>query len=571
MLRLFPLMLKPKVLAFKNRWKGNRAGRSLWFRDGIVVLLISFLAVLSYYSTLWVLQQLENQSSFIYVPPAFLLGLILAFLFVMLTITNTISCLGGIYFSSDLGLILSSPVKGVKFFWSKFFETTLSSSWMTLILLLPVVFAFGVFYKSGFDYYLWALLLLIPYFAIPSAISICIATFFVISIPIRRRKEAVVFSFIMILAAMYHYGSQIIGHLGSKTEVGVADMMKVLSFLSISDKTWTPAYWVSSFLSGILEQSQVIKWDMLILLFSLMFITMAAAYLLLAMFFERGFARASFKGKLSKFGIIKSNPIEKPLNLLFGRQTKTLIEKEFRLLTRDVTQSVQLILLIGICGLYVYSLSIQDLLTQAISIDKAKNWKMFLLSLNVSVEAFVITAMGARFVFPSVSREGKTFWLLRTAPIKLDKVLNVKFSMWFVVIALVSGTVFGTAIYLVTGKLSLALIKLLSNVVLSIGIVGMAVGLGAYFSNFRYEHLGQITTSFGSLVYMVSAIALIILNIMLSSFAYYFSIAKQIADGDFGVMFAVVAFCTFLAILGLNVFVAMLSLRLGRRSLLAEL
>jgi len=39
--------------------------------------------------------------------------------------------------------------------------------------------------------------------------------------------------------------------------------------------------------------------------------------------------------------------------------------------------------------------------------------------LNIGLAAFVLTAIVARFVFPSVSREGEAFWIVQAAPVSL--------------------------------------------------------------------------------------------------------------------------------------------------------
>jgi len=44
--------------------------------------------------------------------------------------------------------------------------------------------------------------------------------------------------------------------------------------------------------------------------------------------------------------------------------------------------------------------------------------------------------------------------------------------------------------------------------------VGLAIGLGAVFANFEWEHTSQLAASFGSLVFMLCSTALIALNVV---------------------------------------------------------
>jgi ABC-2 type transport system permease protein len=537
-------------------------------RDFVVLLLTVFLVVLAYSGTLWVLEQLAMQLDYVYLPPAMLLGLILTFLLAMLLITNTISALGCLYFSHDLSLILSSPISGRRFFFGKFLDTALSSSWMTLIFLSPVLIAFGVYYQANWGYYALASVLCIPYFTIPAAVSIVTATFFVVSIPVRHRKEAAILSFLAMVFGLYVLGGQILGGVSAGKEAAAGDLLRIVSFLSLSNKSWTPAYWVSALLGDSLEGSTTINFTIVKLLVFSTLASISAAFVSLACFFELGYARAMFTGKRTRKEQRHDSVLSKILIKLLGLQTKALVQKEYRIITRDVTQAVQFILLLGICGLYIYSLTIQDLFTQVVPQSQERWWKSFLIVINLCVEAFVVTAMGSRFVFPSVSKEGKSFWVMRTAPMMLEKVLAVKFGLWLLVISLTSGIVFGSATYLVTGEIWLAFLKAVSNFVLSIGIVGLAVGLGAFFSNFRFEHIGQLTTSFGSLIYMLSSISLIVCNIVLGFVAFYF-MRSQVDAGLY--QFASLVLALFLIMLLFNGIIAALMLRLGKKALLREL
>ena len=49
---------------------------------------------------------------------------------------------------------------------------------------------------------------------------------------------------------------------------------------------------------------------------------------------------------------------------------------------------------------------------------------------------------------------------------------------------------------------------------MSIGIVGLAVGLGAMYARFDWESSTQISASFGSLIFMLMALALVFVSLI---------------------------------------------------------
>jgi ABC-2 type transport system permease protein len=53
------------------------------------------------------------------------------------------------------------------------------------------------------------------------------------------------------------------------------------------------------------------------------------------------------------------------------------------------------------------------------------------------------------------------------------------------------------------------------------GIVGLGVGLGAVYPNFRHENIAQVATSFGGLIYMISSSVFIALVIVLEAGPVY--------------------------------------------------
>ena len=72
-----------------------------------------------------------------------LLHMIFLTFFSMLIFSNTVTSLSTIYLSSDLLILMSSPLRLTNVFVSKFVQTLLYSSWMVLLFGLPIFIAFG--------------------------------------------------------------------------------------------------------------------------------------------------------------------------------------------------------------------------------------------------------------------------------------------------------------------------------------------------------------------------------------------------------------------------------------------
>src|SRR5690606_27252241 len=137
--------------------------------------------------------------------------------------------------------------------------------------------------------------------------------------------------------------------------------------------------------------------------------------------YRRGFSRAQEgavtrnRRKLAALGaraLARMSPIRRELVL-----------KEVRTFMRDATQWSQLILLGVLVVVYVVNVRLLPLNQDGLS---------FFLSnlipfLNLALAGFVLASVAVRFLFPAVSLEGRTLWLLRSSPLGMRDLLWAKF------------------------------------------------------------------------------------------------------------------------------------------------
>ena len=76
-----------------------------------------------------------------------LLGLILAGFFSILLLSNVITALSSFFLARDLDLLASAPVDWFKLYVAKLIETLVHSSWMVLLMAVPMFVAYGVVYS----------------------------------------------------------------------------------------------------------------------------------------------------------------------------------------------------------------------------------------------------------------------------------------------------------------------------------------------------------------------------------------------------------------------------------------
>ena len=73
-----------------------------------------------------------------------LLGMILIGFFSILLLSNVITALSSFFLARDLDLLVGAPVDWLKLYGAKLLETAVNSSWMVVLLAVPMFAAFGV-------------------------------------------------------------------------------------------------------------------------------------------------------------------------------------------------------------------------------------------------------------------------------------------------------------------------------------------------------------------------------------------------------------------------------------------
>jgi ABC-2 type transport system permease protein len=190
--------------------------------------------------------------------------------------------------------------------------------------------------------------------------------------------------------------------------------------------------------------------------------------------------------------------------------------------------------------------------------------------LNLGMVGFVTSAVAVRFVFPAVSLEGESFWIIRSAPLALKDFLWAKF--WSSVLPLL---VLAEALIVLSNvllKVSPFMMSLgaVTVLLMTCGITALGVGMGAQFPRFRYENVAQIPTGFGGIVYMLVTMLFIGAVIVLEAWPVYRIFMAKSLGSRISLLGWTAIVCSFLLVIVLNVLTVIVPIRTGLRRLMAR-
>ena len=128
-----------------------------------------------------------------------LLGLILISFFGMLLLSNVISSLSTFFLAKDLDLLVGGPVDWLRLYAAKLVETCAQSSWMVVLMAVPLFAAYGIVYHGGPMFVFVVFSTFVPFLILPTVIGSAITLILVNVFPARRTKD--ILSVIAVLAA----------------------------------------------------------------------------------------------------------------------------------------------------------------------------------------------------------------------------------------------------------------------------------------------------------------------------------------------------------------------------------
>jgi ABC-2 type transport system permease protein len=562
---MFPVLLKPRLFAAKNRWKKNSGVHGPLGRDLVVIIFSTIIMLGIYNGTSSLLFAIGSLSSTAPFPPLLPLALLLLFLTILLFFSNGVAALSSLYLGNDLDLILASPISPAKLYFQKCLEVLLNSSWMAIVFGAPIILAFGHFYEASIFFYVFAVLLLLPLFVIPLGCGVVAVTLFSSLLSAHRAREIVFLIFAVVLAGGYAV-YKTLQPANPYTSSELARVVQILHFLSLPESSLFPSHWVASSLAEMLVPSgRPVKTHLIMLITGTLSIV-SLCYLTLRFLYPIAYVRSRSQGSAIQLKSKNAQVLLRLVTSVLPLQVRGIASREFKLFARDMMQAVQLILLLGICFIYLYNFrALQSL--DNLPAKTLQWWKSLLMLVNLLMGSFVLTAVTTRFVFPSLSMEGKAFWIVQQSPISHQAYLRAKFLVWYVPVASFATVIFASGCLSVQASLQMILLSVLAGLFIAIGLVSLAIGFGSHYLMLDWEHPSQVTSGFGSFLYMIACIGLSLINLIPFAAGVF---VTTLYESGYSISLShtiIAATGSLLILLYFNILIYRLSMKMGRQSL----
>ncbi len=379
----------------------------------------------------------------------------------LLVFINAGLLIGELFFSSELERLFLAPITPRAVLFAQLLNPLTSNYTALFYLALLPLWAYGFVLGYGLGFMLLALLVVIV-LPLPAIISSAFVLLLVIRVvPLRRLREA-----IGVLGSLMGIGCYVLSQVAiTPTTAKLAQGWDVSSLAALTP-AWLPTTWAGTGLRAFQQGG----WAWLALL-AFVGISLAAfgggTLLFERVYFERWQAWQSSantrRRKQRTAGSSTKNWHQ------WGSQTQALLRKDARLLRRDVRQFVQMLWPLAFLGIYVWRMLTDNDMRVASG------------PLLIGVILLVCVSFSSRLSLNSISREGQTFWILRTAPISTTRLVLSKFLLAWLVYPLLGGIMIALTLALGLSTLSFSVILWVILMITGAGCTALYIGLGAAF------------------------------------------------------------------------------------------
>jgi ABC-2 type transport system permease protein len=431
-----------------------------------------------------------------------LLGLAFLAFGSILLLSNLITALSSFFLAKDLDFLASTPVHSVRFYFAKLLETMLHSSWMVVLLAVPILTAYGSVYDGGPFYPLIALAAFMPLVAVPAVIGSACTLLLVTVVPAQRAKEllslvAVGTAAALVLLFRVAQPEQLV------RPEGFRSLAEFIAVLQAPANPLLPTEWATR---------TVMNWLLRVgdpepptLLWSVAIAAAVGGALLHRAIYRIAYSKAQESARVSAGGGRWSGTLRSLLGWLPPDRREFLL-KDARLFFRDPTQWGQLILLGVLVVVYLFNIKALPLFSGEQVPPPVITMVVFL---NLGLAGFVLAAIAARFLFPAVSLEGRQMWLLRSSPLDLRAMFWSKYWIGTGPLLVLALAITGVTNVILRASPFMMLVSVGSMVCFTLAASALALSFGAYYPRFDTENAAQIPTSFGGLVYMMASVLLL--------------------------------------------------------------
>lgn len=431
---------------------------------------------------------------FILLLPRFI-SLTCSFFFAFLSYSCLFTALSTLYHSEDLKILLCSPLSISGILIHKSIDIFIRSGSTLILLSLPAIVSLGVHLHCGMFYYIFTLIQIVAVSIWAAGIGICLAMALMAVFPAKRMHQTI--AILGLGIAVFAITSLRFLHLES---LWGEDALKNPLFTILGEESWltkySPGYLFAQAVFPLCAGDKSLSfWYWINLGISIF--SIGGILLLGKGIFLKGWMRLQEKcdPDIRRSMYSTTNIWDK---IPFSKPWASLMKKDAAIFVRDASVWTQVLMMVPLGVLYVL-----NILFLPTGQNELRN--VFAIT-NLGMVGLIIAAVGARYLFPAASREGKPVWVLYSSPLGIKTKIFQK-----LLFAIPPVFLLGMTLLIV----SCALLNIETTLFIKVISIGffqvlqmcmMAVFLGFCFPVYSFQNVMEVSLGKGAFIFMLLAV-----------------------------------------------------------------
>jgi len=425
-------------------------------------------------------------------------ALIFSGAFLGLLLTSFGVLLQALYLAGDMEFLLAAPIPIRAVFTAKLLQAILPNFGLVCLFALPVLYGLGASNRYNFLYYPLVLILLTALALAATGISSLLVMVVVRIFPARRVAEVLGF-----LGAILSFLCSQTGQLANINHFSPNQASQALGLVKMVNTSWSPLAWAGRGLVNVGKGNWLEGGGLVLVTVILASLVFGAALVTSERLFYSGWASLQNKSRKKKAPRTAQTRAQTYIIPVAERRTpgtiRAIMMKDWLVLRRDLRNMSQLVtpLILGV--VYAFML-LRNGGGRADGLGDAPAWmagmlKNLSLYFSVGLALFVGWMLLGRLAGMGFSQEGKNYWLLKSAPVSIGRLVAAKYLVAYLPTALLSG-VFLLATWMIQRAPISTLLYSLPVIGLCIaGNAGINLTFGITGANLAWEDPRQMQKS----------------------------------------------------------------------------
>lgn len=423
----------------------------------------------------------------------------------MLMLSGAVTGYANLFQTPEVRRLLTWPVPMRDLFYYSLVKSTLMSSWAFFFIIIPFIGAFGVYRGWNLFMLAWSLFFSVPFVMLCSGLGVLLMLIIVRWIP-RGRTLALLGCLALVFA-----GYAAVNYMRELKANQTEDMMVLVNFvpgLQLASYPLMPNSWMAQGILSFASDDPVRGSLYLLLLCS----SVGMLFLFLARFGSWVYPQSLQRQMVGSnvLALQASRPSRFLQTVFPGRSAlRAYGIKDSLLFLRDPSQWTQFLIFFGLLALYFLnlgSLGYNDL-------DPV--WSNLIAFLNMFSLSAVMSSLSARFVFPQMSLESRTLWMVGLAPTSLGKLMLIKFFLAGMTLSFVGSSLAALSNSMLEITASSLFLSRLMMPSVGFALAGMSTGLGAMFMELGPKTPAQILSGYGGTLNLILTLLSVILLVLI--------------------------------------------------------